>query len=117
MGEEAGRVRGARSPSGVRTPGWPVAQGIVPAAQVAEFNAAAIGLYDDGGRNAGGITAEDRQGISRFFAFTSLSIGALRVKSGQFRSAELVANAAARAKHSAKMAGVGLFVSQAADVS
>ena len=39
-------------------------------------------------------------------------IGAVRVRKGQFRTAELVANAAAAAKHGAKAANAGLFVSQ-----
>ena len=79
-------------------------------ALVETFNLAAVALYDDEGRAAGGIDAEDRQGVRRFFAFTSLSIGAVRVRQGQFRSAEQVASAAAAAKHSAKAANAGLFV-------
>ena len=76
------------------------------------FDTHAESLYDDAGRAAGGIEAEDRHGVRRFFPFTSLSIGSVRVRGGQFRSAELVANAAAAAKHSAKLANVGLFVRQ-----
>ena len=49
----------------------------------------------------------------RFFPFTSLSIGAVRVRGGQFRTAEQVANAAAAAKHGAKLAGTGLLVRHA----
>ena len=76
------------------------------------FDTHAQTLYDEAGRAAGGIEAEDRHGVRRFFPFTSLSIGSVRVRGGQFRSAELVANAAASAKHSAKLANVGLFVRQ-----
>ena len=76
------------------------------------FDTHAQSLYDEAGRAAGGIEAEDRHGVRRFFPFTSLSIGSVRVRGGQFRSAELVANAAASAKHSAKLANVGLFVRQ-----
>jgi len=79
---------------------------------VDDFDSSARLLYDDAGREAGGIQAEDRHGVMRFFAFTSLSIGAVRVRRGQFRTAELVATAAAAAKHGAKQAGVGLFVRQ-----
>ena len=79
---------------------------------VESFNAQAASLYDEAGRTLGGIEAEDRHGVMRFFPFTSLSIGAVRVRKGQFRSAELVANAAAAAKHGAKAANVGLFVAQ-----
>lgn len=79
---------------------------------VQAFNTHAVSLYDEAGRAAGGIEAEDRHGVARFFPFTSLSIGAVRVRNGQYRSAELVANAAAAAKHNAKLANVGLFVRQ-----
>ena len=78
---------------------------------VESFNEQAASLYDEAGRTLGGIEAEDRHGVMRFFPFTSLSIGAVRVRKGQFRTAELVANAAA-AKHGAKAANAGLFVSQ-----
>lgn len=81
-------------------------------ALVRDFNAQAAGLYDEDGRLAGGIEAEDRHGVRRFFEFTSLSIGAVRVRAGQFRSAEQVASAAAAAKHGAKIANAGLFVRQ-----
>jgi diguanylate cyclase (GGDEF)-like protein len=79
------------------------------------FNAKAALLYDDAGRARGGIEAEDRHGVRRFFSFTTLSIGAVRVRRGQFRAAEFVANAAAEAKHGAKMANVGLLVMQGGD--
>jgi hypothetical protein len=46
----------------------------------------------------------------RFFPFTSLAIGALRVKPGKYKSAEAVANDAAHAKHMAKLGGQGLAV-------
>jgi len=79
------------------------------------FNAKAALLYDEMGRANGGIEAEDRHGVRRFFSFTTLSIGAVRVRRGQFRAAEFVANAAAEAKHGAKMANVGLLVMQGGD--
>ena len=78
---------------------------------VIAFDAAAQALYDAPAIAAGGIEAEDRHGTLRFFPFTSLSIGAVRVRAGQYRSAEEVANAAALAKHGAKSARVGLYVS------
>ncbi|MBC8057509.1 MAG: EAL domain-containing protein [Rhizobiales bacterium] len=77
---------------------------------VEAFNAEAALLYDDEGRAAGGIEAEDRHGVLRFFPFTSLSIGAVRVRPGLYRTAEQVANAAASAKHGAKVANAGLLV-------
>jgi diguanylate cyclase (GGDEF)-like protein len=79
------------------------------------FNAKAALLYDEAGKARGGIEAEDRHGVRRFFPFTTLSIGAVRVRRGQFRAAEFVANAAAEAKHGAKMANVGLLVMQGGD--
>ncbi|MDP3653805.1 MAG: EAL domain-containing protein [Rhodoferax sp.] len=79
---------------------------------VEAFNAGAAALYDEPGQIAGGIEAEDRHGVLRFFPFTSLSIGAVRVRKGQFRTAEQVANAAASAKHGAKATHAGLFVRQ-----
>jgi len=44
----------------------------------------------------------------RFFPFTSLSIGAVQVNVGEYRNAQDVANAAASAKHAAKMSAGGL---------
>ncbi|HZE90954.1 MAG TPA: diguanylate cyclase, partial [Rhizobacter sp.] len=85
-------------------------------ALVEQFGVHAKLLYDDAGREAGGIEAEDRHGVARFFPFTTVSIGAVRVHKGQFPSAELVATAAAAAKHSAKQAGVGLLVRQGESV-
>lgn len=84
-----------------------------------EFNAAAASLYDDEARAAGGIESEDRRGVARFFEFTTLYIGAVKVTAGQFQQAEQVANAAARAKQAAKASGLGLVVHEgsAADSS
>jgi EAL domain-containing protein (putative c-di-GMP-specific phosphodiesterase class I)/GGDEF domain-containing protein len=72
-------------------------------ALVSEFNAAAIQLYDDHARQAGGLVAEDRQGVSRFFGFTSVYMGAVPVSEGhRFKGAAELASAAARAKQAAK---------------
>jgi EAL domain-containing protein (putative c-di-GMP-specific phosphodiesterase class I)/GGDEF domain-containing protein len=75
-----------------------------------EFALAARELFDPAAREAGGIEAEDRYGVNRFFPFTTLSFGALRVRGGEFRNAEDVASQAALAKHDAKVAGTALFV-------
>ncbi|WP_310372657.1 phosphodiesterase [Rhodoferax ferrireducens] len=83
---------------------------------VQEFSERALTLFDDAARLAGGIQAEDRQGAQRFFPFTTLSIGAVRIQRGQYGHAEEVANAAALAKHDAKVHGAGLFVRGAADI-
>lgn len=76
---------------------------------VAQCALHAKALFDEDAQRAGGIHAEDRHGVSRFFPCTTLSIGAVVVEGGQFSRAEDVANLAASAKHAAKHAGVGVF--------
>ena len=76
---------------------------------IQEFNAMATGLFDSNSREAGGIEAEDRHGVHRFFPFTTLSIGAIAIDGKKYTRAEQVANLAAVAKHSAKLAGGGLY--------
>jgi len=76
---------------------------------IAEFNAQAVHLFEESARLAGGIEAEDRQGVRRFFPLTTLSIGAVVVPSGQTLHAEDVVNQAALAKHDAKLSGDGFF--------
>lgn len=71
------------------------------------FNTQAADLFDDADRQKGGIQAEDRQGFTRFFPLTTLSIGAVVVRAGRFKNAEQVANAAAAAKHRAKTLSTG----------
>lgn len=77
---------------------------------VEEFKREALALFDDAARLAGGIQAEDRHGVQRFFPCTTLAIGAVRITPGQFRSAEEVANLAATAKHEAKQASTGVVL-------
>lgn len=77
---------------------------------VADFALQALALFDEPARQAGGIHAEDRHGVMRFFPCTTLSIGAAPVQPGEFFHSEEVANEAALAKHDAKLAGAGLFV-------
>lgn len=77
---------------------------------IAEFARLARDLYDEVARLSGGIHAEDRHGVTRFFPCTTLSIGALCIAGGQFRDAEEVASQAAFAKRQAKQAEAGLFV-------
>lgn len=76
---------------------------------VAEFNSRSLALFDEEARQAGGIVAEDRQGVERFFPCTTLSVGAVVIEAQRFTRPEDVANLAARAKHDAKQAGLGLF--------
>lgn len=77
---------------------------------IAEFSSSAIELFDESAREAGGIHAEDRYGVSRFFPTTTLSIGAVKIQCHEFTCAEQVASMAARAKHDAKNRGEGLVV-------
>jgi diguanylate cyclase (GGDEF)-like protein len=76
---------------------------------VSQFNAQAVALFDETAKLAGGIHAEDRHGVARFFPFTTVSVGAVAISGGQFFHAEDVANLAAQAKHDAKQSGKGLF--------
>jgi diguanylate cyclase (GGDEF)-like protein len=77
---------------------------------LASFNAAAVSLFDADAAARGGIEAEDRHGVTRFFKFTTLSLGAVPIRPGRFTRAEEVASAAAAAKHKAKLSPAGLDV-------
>ncbi|MNV59385.1 hypothetical protein D3C71_1518040 [compost metagenome] len=77
---------------------------------VQDFAREALALFDDVARCAGGIHAEDRHGVRRFFPCTTLAIGAVRITPGYFRHAEEVANLAAAAKREAKLAGTGVVL-------
>lgn len=77
---------------------------------VAHFNRRAQGLFDEAARAAGGIWAEDRQGVQRFHPCTTLSVGVLKVGPDQFHRAEEVASAAAWAKHLAKQSAGGIHL-------
>lgn len=77
---------------------------------VSEFAHRAKDLFDEASRLCGGIHAEDRHGVMRFFPCTTLSVGAVHVGSHEYRNAEEVATQAALAKHEAKMSGTGLFI-------
>jgi EAL domain-containing protein (putative c-di-GMP-specific phosphodiesterase class I)/GGDEF domain-containing protein len=67
-----------------------------------EFAPLALALFDAQAQRRGGIEAEDRHGVMRFFPCTTLSAGAVIVNEGRYRTAEQVANAAAFAKQDAK---------------
>ena len=70
---------------------------------VDSFNRAALDLYDEQARSAGGLMAEDRHGDMRFHPLTTLCIGAVPVGGSlRMRRPEDVANAAALAKRRAK---------------
>ncbi len=69
---------------------------------IAEFATRACEMFDPAARERGGIEAEDRHGVVRFFPCTTISVGAVSVKEGMYRNAQQVANAAAFAKQDAK---------------
>lgn len=75
-----------------------------------QFNARAKALYDEDAIQLGGIEAEDRHGVRRFFKFTSLTVGACPVTSGSLLTADKVANRAAAIKSRAKKEGRRLLV-------
>lgn len=77
---------------------------------VDEFAREALTLFDEPARQAGGIRAEDRHGVQRFFPCTTLAIGAVRITPGRFRHAEEVANLAALAKREAKQTASGVVL-------
>jgi GGDEF domain-containing protein len=83
---------------------------------VSEFASCAVNLFDPSAREAGGIYADDRHGIPRFFPLTTISIGAVVIHHQDFSSAEQVASIAARAKHDAKTSGQGLVIRGRADL-
>ena len=82
---------------------------------VSEFARAAVDLFDEQAREAGGIQAEDRFGVSRFFPTTTISIGAVKIHRDDYASVEEVTFAAAQAKHDAKITGQGLVIHERAD--
>ena len=69
---------------------------------VENFNAAAMGLFDATELARNGIEGEDRRGNPSFFPITTLSVGVVQIRSGDYTTAEEVASAAAAAKRSAK---------------
>ncbi|WP_404417959.1 EAL domain-containing protein [Marinospirillum sp.] len=58
--------------------------------------------YSEKDRLAGGIHAEDRYGIQRFFAFVGLSVAALRAPADQKMNAHMLASEVSHVKHATK---------------
>ena len=80
---------------------------------VQEVDVQALALFDPAARAHGGIHGEDRDGQPRFYPCTTLSIGVVAVRGGQFRHADEVASQAALAKHDAKVARRAILVRKA----
>ncbi len=76
----------------------------------ATWSREALALFDEAAQRAGGIHAEDRHGVPRFFPCTTLAMGAAHITPGRLRHAEEVANLAALAKHEAKQTATGLVL-------
>jgi len=74
------------------------------------FRQHARGLYDAPALERGGIEAEDRHGVVRFFPFPTLALGVIVIEPGEFERPDAVASAAAAVKHKAKMAHSGLVI-------
>jgi len=85
---------------------------------ITQFDLRARDLYDDTGRASGGIEAEDRHGVMRFFPFVTLGIGALRVEPASYDRIrpEDIASAAAQVKHKVKHGNSALVVERYAGV-
>ena len=77
---------------------------------VASFNQKALLLFDEEALVEGGIEAEDRHGVRRFFKCTTLSLGVVTVRPGAYTRPEQVACAAAAAKHEAKRSRLGIAI-------
>lgn len=76
---------------------------------IGSFNAQVPGLYEPADVAAGGIYAEDRQGVTRFFEITSLYSGAVNVHAGTVSDATAVSSMAAKARNGAKLEGVAVY--------
>lgn len=77
---------------------------------VHEFAARARSLFNQADLDRNGFESEDRRGFRAFFPLTALSVGAVEVVPGQYRSPEDVASAAAAAKKVAKGAPGGFHL-------
>ena len=76
---------------------------------VAEFNAAALQLFDKEDLALGMLECEDRNGHYATFPLSTLSIGVVPIAGGGKLQAEEVASHAASAKRRAKRSGVGVY--------
>jgi len=81
---------------------------------VERFNREARGLFDGGELQRGGFDSEDRRGFRAFFPLTTIAVGAVEVRPGQFHYPEEVASAAAAAKKVAKLSGTGIHLERQA---
>jgi diguanylate cyclase (GGDEF)-like protein len=77
---------------------------------ISEFNNGVREHFSKADIEQNGFWGEDRTGNRCFFPMTSLSIGAVIARPGEFSTSEEVASAAAAAKRKAKHSGMGFCV-------
>lgn len=77
---------------------------------ISEFNTGVREHFSRADNEQNGFWGEDRKGQRCFFPMTSLSIGAVTARPGEFSTSEEVASAAAAAKRKAKQTGIGFCV-------
>lgn len=77
---------------------------------ISEFNSGVREHFSRADNEQSGFWGEDRKGQRCFFPMTSLSIGAVIARPGEFSTSEEVASAAAAAKRKAKNTGQGFCV-------
>jgi EAL domain-containing protein (putative c-di-GMP-specific phosphodiesterase class I)/GGDEF domain-containing protein len=82
---------------------------------IGHFNRQVPGLYESADVQAGGIYAEDRQGVTRFFELTTLYAGAVAVAAGTRSDATAVSSMAAKARNGAKLQGLSVYPVSLAD--
>ena len=79
---------------------------------ISAFNTSVKDLYDSAGIEAGGIHAEDRQGVRRFFPFSKLYAGVVHSNEALYANASEISTAAASARQVAKLHGYDFYTSK-----
>ena len=84
-------------------------------AMLARFGESVSSVYSDADIERGGYLSEDRQGKKVFYPLISLSLGTIKVDTGQYYSHHQIATAATEAKKQAKkIQGNSLFIDRRA---
>jgi diguanylate cyclase (GGDEF)-like protein len=78
---------------------------------IEQLNRDAVKFYTKQDQEEGGITAEDRHGVTRFFPFTTLAIGVVLIDGSTSHTGETISELAAVAKKHAKLNNTtGIYV-------
>jgi hypothetical protein len=78
---------------------------------IEQINRDAVKFYTQKDQEEGGITAEDRHGVTRFFPFTTLAIGVVLIDGSTSHTGETISELAAVAKKHAKLNNAtGIYV-------